>query len=189
MVNTFVPWADVQACAKALDYKRLGKQRVEAWQLWRILMGKGKLMPDGTEGPPIKGWVNHPAALMWKGHTCFLAKYMNAMIDEWVARGYRNTMKKIAHCSNPRPPPWWGWEPMHLSHQAALNRKNPEYYHFEVGRWGDWGYIWPTKIKMVPDPDPADVCEPLKTSLVPVRVPRTMDSAPKYKHGFRPLDP
>ena len=48
-----------------------------------------------------KGWVNHPATLMWKGHTCFLAKYMNTMIDEWVARGYTNNMAKLPHCRNP----------------------------------------------------------------------------------------
>jgi hypothetical protein len=93
-----------------------------------------------------KGWVNHPATLMWKGHTCFLAKYMNTMIDEWVARGYRNNMAKLPHCRNPRPPWWWGWDPVHRSHQASLNRKMPEWYQFDVGpTWVDAEYVWPTK--------------------------------------------
>ena len=150
MVNTFVPFADIQACAKSLDYRRLGKQRVEAYQLYRALMGI------------TKGWVNHPATLMWKGHTCFLAKYMNTMIDEWVARGYRNTMKKLPHCANPRPPWWWGWNPIHKSHQAALNRKKPDFYTFEVGSWADYGYVWPSKVdfsfRKIADPDPSQVC-------------------------------
>jgi hypothetical protein len=134
MVNTFVTSSSVVECAKALDYRRLGKQRVEAYQLWRALMGI------------TKGWTRHPATLMWSGHTCFLALYCNTMIDEWVARGYKNTMQKLPHCKNPRPPWWWGWEPMIMSHKASLNRKMPTYYSFKVGDYERWGYIWPTKV-------------------------------------------
>jgi len=162
---TFVPFADVVLCAKALDYRRLGNQRCEAYQIWLALTGRGKFLPDGTEGPPSKGWINHPATQMWKGHTCFLAVYCNAMIDEWVSQGYRNFMSKLPHCSNPRPPPWWGWPPIHLSHQAALNRKKPDYYHFEETEYMKWGYTWPTKVQFeykIKDPPPAMICEPLK---------------------------
>jgi hypothetical protein len=115
MVNTFVPFSDIHKCAKALDYRRLGKQRVEAYQLWRALQGL------------TKGWVNHPATLMWKGHTCFLAMYCNAMIDEWIARGY-------------------------------------DYYHFDVGAYADWGYVWPSKVQFeyrIKNPEPDKVCTPL----------------------------
>lgn len=146
MVNTFVPFADIAMCARALDYRRLGKQRVEAYQLWRALTGV------------TKGWVNHPATLMWKGHTCFLAKYMNTMIDEWVARGYRNTMQKIPHCKNPRPPWWWGWDPVHKSHQASLNRKDPAFYTFDVGVFANYGYVWPTKVVDRQLVDPELIC-------------------------------
>lgn len=155
MVNTFVPFADIEACAKALDYRRLGKQRVEAYQLWRALRGL------------TKGWVNHPATLMWKGHTCFLAMYCNGMIDEWIARGYRNNMQKLPHCKNPSPPWWWGWNPMHMSHQASLARKKPGYYDFEVGDYANWGYVWPSKVQFqyrIRDPDPGQVCEILVVS-------------------------
>ena len=37
MVNTFLPYSDFKRCAKVLDYKRLGKQRVEAKQIIDIL--------------------------------------------------------------------------------------------------------------------------------------------------------
>jgi hypothetical protein len=111
MVNTFVTSDSVVECAKNLDRLRLGKQRVEAYQLWRALMGM------------TKGWTKHPATLMWTGHTCFLALYCNTMIDEWVARGYKNTMSHLPRCKNPRPPWWWGWEPLMMSHRASLNRK------------------------------------------------------------------
>ena len=162
---TFVPYPDIIACVKVLDYRRLGKQRVEAFQVWKALMGRGKILPDGTEGPPYTGWLNHPATQMWKGYTCFLAMYCNACIDEWITRGYKNNMKKLPHCENPRPPPWWGWPPIHLSHQAALNRKNPFWYHFPETEYADWGYVWPTKIQFqykIKDPPPDRVCEPLK---------------------------
>jgi len=161
---TFVPFDDPTACAKALDYRRLGKQRCEAYQIWRALQGLSK------------GWVNHPATQMWKGHTCFLAMYCNAMIDEWVSRGYKNNMQKLPHCSNPRPPWWWGWRPVHMSHRAALNRKKPDYYHFDAGDYMNWGYIWPTKVsetlRLIPDPPLERVCEPLKSTLPTTAYPR-----------------
>jgi hypothetical protein len=149
---TFVPYNDPVMCAKALDYRRLGKQRVEAYQIWRALNGLSK------------GWINHPATQMWKGHTCFLAVYCNAMIDEWIARGYRNNMARLPHCSNSKPPWWWGWSPIHLSHQASLNRKKPDYYQFEVGEYASFGYVWPTKVQFqyrMKNPEPDKVCEPL----------------------------
>ena len=71
MVNTFLPYADFEESAKALDYRRLGKQRVEALQILRANLGM------------TKGWVNHPAAKMWKGHEITLCKYGIAMCMEW----------------------------------------------------------------------------------------------------------
>jgi hypothetical protein len=83
MVNTFVTDNDPVQCAKNLDYRRLGKQRVEAFQLLNVLLERG----DKT-----KGWSNHPALLMWKGYENGLKYYLNCMIDEWINRGYNNTM-------------------------------------------------------------------------------------------------
>lgn len=134
MVNTFVTSSDLHECARSLDYRRLGKQRVEAWQIWRALTGV------------TKGWKNHPAAKAWEGYTCALAMYTNVMIDEWISRGYKNTMAKLPHCRTPRFPPWWGWDPVIKSHQASLNRKDSSFYHFEVGHYSNYGYIWPSKV-------------------------------------------
>jgi hypothetical protein len=72
--------------------------------------------------------------------------YTNAMIREWIKRGYNNTMVELPHCPNPRFPPWWGWIPLIKSHQASLNRKDPSFYYFDVGEYGKYGYIWPTKV-------------------------------------------
>jgi len=50
-VQTFLPYTDFIKSAKCLDYKRLGKQRVEAKQILNILLG------ETTKA----GWTNHPA--------------------------------------------------------------------------------------------------------------------------------
>lgn len=134
MVNTFVPYDDVHKCARELDWRRLGKQRVEAYQIWRCLKGY------------TRGWRNHPAVKAWEGYECALAVYCNAMIHEWVLRGYRNTMSFLPHGERPDFPWWWGWMPVHMSHRAALNRKLGTHYRYEVGEYIYWGYVWPTKV-------------------------------------------
>jgi hypothetical protein len=63
MVNTFLPFPQFTKSAQALDYKRLGKQRVEAWQILQALRGE------------TKGWTNHPATKMWRGHEKALCEY------------------------------------------------------------------------------------------------------------------
>lgn len=87
------------------------------------------------------------------------------MIDEWVSRGYNNTMKKLPHCKNPVFPWWWGWKAVMLSHQASLNRKMPEYYSFEVGEYQNHGYVWPSKVpeeyRRMEDPPLDIVCAPI----------------------------
>ena len=66
----------MERSAKALDNKRLGKQRVEALQILRANLGL------------TKGWRNHPAAVMWRGHEGYLYLYTNAMCMEWRQRGF-----------------------------------------------------------------------------------------------------
>ena len=83
-MQTFLPYSDSRRSAKCLDYKRLGKQRVEAAQIYKVVSGARN----------VGGWVNHPAVTMWRGYKDALAVYHNEMIDEWVARGYNNTMAK-----------------------------------------------------------------------------------------------
>lgn len=119
--------------ARDLDRARLGKQRVEAYQILRALQGESK------------GWVNHPATKMWRGHETLLELYHDIMIDEWIRRGYNNTMRK-RHAGNvdwPTAPAWFTPE-LVLSHQSNLVRKMPEHYQ---PLWpevtGDLPYIWP----------------------------------------------
>ena len=66
--------------AECLDYRRLGKQRVETWQIYRALTGQST------------GWVNHPATKMWRGYKQALLYYGICMCREWIKRGYNDTM-------------------------------------------------------------------------------------------------
>ena len=58
VMQTFLPYKDFRKSLQCLDYRRLGKQRVEAMQIHNILTGKNE----------SSAWVNHPAVKMWKGH-------------------------------------------------------------------------------------------------------------------------
>ena len=133
MVNTFLPYPDFVKSAKALDYRRLGKQRVEAWQILQALRGQ------------TKGWVNHPATKLWRGHERSLCEYGIAICDEWIKRGYKDSMRErfiAVHSELPDTglPIWFGDELFHTSHQSNLKRKDENYYQFNVSI--SLPYIW-----------------------------------------------
>ena len=132
-MQTFLPYPNVIESVKCLDYRRLGKQRVEAMQILNILEGR-------TEK---KGWINHPAVKMWRGYEDALAYYMNWCIWEWISRGYNNTMQTVNVPEFFDYPPWFGLWDFHASHRSNLLRKDPEFY----GQYGwtepdDLPYIW-----------------------------------------------
>ena len=82
-MQTFLPYPNFEKSIKTLDYRRLGKQRVEAFQILNILLNRTK----------SSAWRNHPAVLMWRGYENALKIYLNLCISEWISRGYKNTMK------------------------------------------------------------------------------------------------
>jgi hypothetical protein len=50
-----------------------------------------ELDPQGNHRVP-KGWYNHPAVKMWRGHEYALYRYIQAMVSEWKSRGYKSTI-------------------------------------------------------------------------------------------------
>ena len=138
-MQTFLPHQSFRDSASVLDTKRLGKQRVECLQILRALTGKSK------------GWVSHPATKMWKGYELALAEYSLCIIDEWLARGYKDTCRdKIFKGSRDRlceimvMPPWWGREDIHSSHRSNLLRKDPTHYkQFGWTEADNLPYVWP----------------------------------------------
>lgn len=130
-MQTFVPYPDLNKIVKCLDYRRLNKQRLESKQILRCLQGTGSL-----------GWRHHPAIKMWKGHEGFLTAYMNAMITEWIGRGYKNTLPLLP-VENTIEPMWWGGR-IHSTHRAALLAKNFDYYsQFDWKELPEIKYFWP----------------------------------------------
>jgi hypothetical protein len=149
-VQTFLPYADFDACARALDTRRLGKQRVETLQILRALTVPGY------------GWRHHPAAKMWRGYEEALAAYGEAICREWCRRGHADTCagkiaaeveglgitkvrNQAALARAGALPPWMGDEAFHRSHRSSLLRKDRAWYgplFSDVP--DDLPYVWPT---------------------------------------------
>lgn len=116
-MQTFMPYADFKKSVQCLDYRRLGKQRVEAYQIHNII----------TKQTTKKGWLSHPAVLMWKDNPNSLAEYHNECVIEWIKRGYKNTML-LLYVKKEALPFWFGNEIFHASHRSNLLRKDYDYY-------------------------------------------------------------
>jgi hypothetical protein len=116
-MQTFLPYPDFQKSVQTLDWRRLGKQRVEAMQILNVLLGSRK-----------NGWRNHPIVKMWTGYEDALCLYMNHCIEEWVGRGYKNTMQFVATPVEIEYPKWFGDKEFHASHRSNLLRKDYKYY-------------------------------------------------------------
>jgi hypothetical protein len=69
-MQTFLPYPDIQKSLESLDNKRLGKQRVESYQIISAITGRKRL-----DGKPYKGWVNHPCSVMWRDYVDALKHY------------------------------------------------------------------------------------------------------------------
>lgn len=146
---TFLPYADFTLSARCLDWRRLGKQRVEALQIINSFTRSNN------------AYSNHPTAKMWEGSFSYLLAYYNAMVSEWEMRGYNNNMRlfpipryidlegdrQYMDRHTPYGGPWWlGWEPFHSSHRATLLSKDALYYmQFNWKEKPEYGYLWPTK--------------------------------------------
>ena len=147
MVQTFMPYPDFVRTAECLDWRRLGRQRTECKMILDTLddiVKRPVLPPNGTK---TRTWRNHPAVKMWQGYETALKLYMNAVIREWIKRGYVNNIDlwnfdEVA--ITVQMPKWFGDDRLHSSHRAALLKKAPEFYS-QYG-WAEEpqiAYFWP----------------------------------------------
>ena len=135
-MQTFLPYASFNDSARCLDRQRLGKQRVEGYQILLTLRGTSK------------GWRNHPAVRMWLGYEDALVVYTRAMCTEWIERGYKDTLNERLGGTEAETvfPPWLGNSEFHLSHRSNLLRKLPEHYRtFWKDEPDNLPYIWPIR--------------------------------------------
>ncbi len=154
-MQTFLPYADFERSARALDPRRLGKQRVETIQVVRALTRPGY------------GWANHPAVLMWKGYEEALGRYGFTCCAVWTELGFADTCARtiatdlraagvttvrtqtelVSACELP---PWLGDEAMHRSHRSALLRKDSQHYGpLFPGTPDDLPSVWPVRSQAV----------------------------------------
>ncbi|MEV5434969.1 MSMEG_6728 family protein [Streptomyces sp. NPDC052682] len=149
-MQTFLPYSDFRATAKALDRRRLGKQRVETLQVLRGLVVPGY------------GWRHHPAVRMWAGYEEALVRYGLEVCRVWRELGHQDSCAAtlVADLLAFRPhvpireqdalaaagelPPWLGDPAFHRSHRSALVRKDPvTYAPLFPGVPDDLPYVWP----------------------------------------------
>ncbi|MDZ7817041.1 MAG: pyrimidine dimer DNA glycosylase/endonuclease V [Planctomycetota bacterium] len=138
-MQTFLPYPDFNRSVRCLDRQRLGKQRVEAYQVHNAI------------ADPDNGWHNHVVTRMWTGYEHALLEYMNCAIVEWTRRGYVNNMPLAILPEKILYPPWLGHEPLHSSHRANLLRKHPSHYS-KLG-WSEdpaAPYYWPPRDHSAP---------------------------------------
>ena len=133
-MQTFLPYESFTESAKVLDWRRLGKQRVEGMQVIRAI-----------ENPNKQGWQNHPITIMWTPYVNALKLYTNVIIAEWIKRGYNNNME-IYDTNDIVKPHWLGIEEFHSSHRANLLRKDYEFYsQYKWKENPESPYVWHDK--------------------------------------------
>jgi hypothetical protein len=140
MVNTFIVSPDPYYCAQVLDNLRLNKQCTEIMQIVSAA--------DGSKS----GYRNHPVVTMWVHHLDALKTFFNICVAEWLGRGKNNNRPLYDVPADVSWPWWFGWSPIHYSHQASLLRKDPEHYsqyflpNDNLPRYIALGYVWPTAL-------------------------------------------
>ncbi|MGZ6793542.1 MAG: MSMEG_6728 family protein, partial [Mycobacteriales bacterium] len=146
-MQTFLPYPDLAASCAVLDDRRLGKQRVEVFQVLRALTW------------PTYAWKSHPAVRMWRGFVPALVRYGVEACREWSRRGFGDALQEQLLAwsggtvpEDPSLPPWFGAEPLHLSHRSNLLRKDPQHYRplfaalGSAGEPEDLPYLWPPDV-------------------------------------------
>ena len=148
---------------EVLDTPRLGKQRSEIKIILAALTGvRFKISQDewGIQLPEKRGYMNHSATRMWRGHEYQLAVFGQLNCEVWADRldhdyltgkgwetnidmsGWQNWL--LSNNANLDLPDWWGREDVHASHRSVLLAKDPTFY----GQYGweeepVYKYVWP----------------------------------------------
>ena len=180
-MKTFVPFSGstpeegILRSLLCLDDKRLGKQRVETYQIWKMVRG---LPFDNTKRPANHAslqpmaWSRHPAVAQWMGYADALALYLLVSLRLWGGRLSPNTGRPYSNegmqgnvdrwrieftekepgvrvtFANTAFPPWWGDVRIHDSDKAILYRKDKNYYAaFRPYALVYEQYCWPYQIQ------------------------------------------
>jgi hypothetical protein len=136
-MNILLPLPSFTHSVAVLDRERLGKQRFDCRQVLAALRAerKGGSMTFGGE----------PVVTLWRGYESALALYYTFCVNEWVSRGYNNTMVTpydlatwqrrpgedaflTENVAQIKLPHWLGDGKLHESHRAWLLSSAPDHY-------------------------------------------------------------
>lgn len=128
-MQIFIPYPTFDDSVKCLDKRRLQKQNLETTQILDAILN----LPTKS-GKERKGWLNHPALVMWKNHPGALTDYLERGIVECNARGIKtdyvqdrlNLYRSLNACQDRTLPIWWGDIKVHNSHKSRLLQKGFE---------------------------------------------------------------
>lgn len=140
-MQTFFPFSTAIGALNILDNRRLGKQRVEGYQILNTLTGRSR------------GWLGHPAVRMWRGHEAALLDYTLTACEFWVERGFTDTLSDklfeeygdIVYAED-HPiiyPSWTERQAVLDSHKAMLYHKDPVHYALFEPFAHITEYVWP----------------------------------------------
>lgn len=155
-INTFLPYPSFKQSAECLDKKRCFKQVVEARQILTALEFKRKQEGHPSSEKTSRGWVNHPATLMWEGYEEALSIYYNTFYNVCVKKWniqFEKCQKIIFDNIEVvwKYPKWLGIPLLHASHRGRLLDKKLE--HYSQFGWEEEaipesvGYWWPVRTK------------------------------------------
>ena len=161
-MQIFLPYQSFIATAKCLDYRRLGKQRIECKDLVRIAywLHKGIDLFDNNKQREyvVTRYSHHPCYLMWEHNIPLLIHYGLVICDEWIERGYRDNTRPFfasrVRYNNVEMPGWLYGDsnanPVCRSHRSNLLRKKPEHYSkYWPKLRSDLEYVWPVTIEEI----------------------------------------
>lgn len=155
-MQTFLPFASYSDSVATLDRDRLGKQRVETYQILLQLLCVEVVSWEDRRWKPRPAKWHHPVMNMWAGSERQLLEYQRATCNEWTSRGYRDTcleksewiLNQVQPVSSLVVPGWIGDKHFHLSHQSNLLRKDEEHYRkFFPDTPVDLPYVWPRSVE------------------------------------------
>ena len=135
-MQTFMPFSNYEKSLSILDKKRLQKQAIETSQILDILLD----LPTKS-GKKRKGWLKHPALIMWANNTGSLFDYFLTNVEECKKRQIKTEYceQKILIYEKFKldsiKPIWLGDEEIHASHRSRLLQKGFE----EKYKYGDRG--------------------------------------------------
>ena len=156
--------------AKALDVKRLGKQRLEANFVLNVILQRARIDNKHLNLSYLKtlsqdkwkykslsyekfhkklrrpGYKNHPVISLWKNYVEELKLYFNIIVKEWVKRGYKNSYdyEKVRY-DKLQIPHFLQNETFILYMRRNMMRKLPAHYKKFFGDIKPFnGYYWYT---------------------------------------------